>query len=878
MRNCPLLFVKPVRLLYALALLAELPAPAQQPDTLQYSISTPPTAMQGGAQLGFSVAVDGSYTVVGAPYNDIGAQDAGVAKVFDTASGALLHVIPNPNPSAGDSFGWSVAISGSRVVVGAPYDNAAAGSAFVYDLAGATPTTPVATLNNPGPVTTNERFGAAVAISGTRVVVGTPDDDWNADAAGSAYVYDLAGATPTTPVATLNNPTPMLQEQFGFSVAISGTRVVVGDPYDDTGAPGAGSAYVYDLSSATATMPVVTLNHPSPAVELFGTSVAISGTRVAVGAPSDDPGYAGSAYVYDLAGAIPTVPMQTLNNPDPDPTANDQFGISVAISGTRIVVGAYLNDAGAGQAGSTYVYDLAATTPSVPVHTLNNPDPAANDQFGTSVAISGTRVVVGANGDDTGAPDAGSAYVYELVGATPTTPVATLNNPDSAVNEQFGYSVAISGTRVVVGAYLDDTGVVDSGSAYVYDLASATPTVPVATLNNPGPGFGDYFGYSVAISGTRVVVGTPFDSAGALYSGSVYVYDLASATPTVPVATLNNPGPASNDQFGKSVAISGTRVVAGALNDDTGAPDAGSAYVYDLAGATPTVPVVTLNNPGPRTGEWFGASVAISGTRAVVGAYRDGASLAGGAYVYDLAGVAPTVPVATLNNPGPTPQDEFGYSVAISGTRVVVGAYSDNTGAANAGSAYVYDLSSPTPTVPVATLNNPNSAINDNFGYSVAIDGATAVIGTPLDDSVAFNKGSAYVFTPANPDFDGDGLLDIWEYARFGSISAHTALDDTDRDGRNELLELAFNADPTVSDLWAAPAVTREGGFLTLTINKRAGVSYLVETAGNPDDGAFSATTTTTLINNATTLKVRDNFSTTTAAERLIRVKVNAAP
>ena len=71
----------------------------------------------------------------------------------------------------------------------------------------------------------------------------------------------------------------------------------------------------------------------------------------------------------------------------------------------------------------------------------------------------------------------------------------------------FGYSVAISGTRVVVGANGDDTGASDAGSAYVYDLSGGTPTVPVATLNNPGPAASDYFGNSVAISGTRVVVG-----------------------------------------------------------------------------------------------------------------------------------------------------------------------------------------------------------------------------------------------------------------------------------------------------------------------------------------------------------------------------------
>ena len=103
-------------------------------------------------------------------------------------------------------------------------------------------------------------------------------------------------------------------------------------------------------------------------------------------------------------------------------------------------------------------------------------------------------------------------------------------------------------------------------------------------------------------------------------------------------------------------------------------------------------------------------------------------------------------------------------------------------------------------------------------------------------------------------------------------------LDDTDGDGRNELLELGFGGDPPVSDLGAAPAATREGGFLTMTIQRRAGVNYVVETAGSPADAAFSTASTTTLINSATTLKVRDNFTPATAVERFIRVRVNAAP
>ena len=913
--------------------------PAQIPNTLIHSIPAPPTGVQLGANLGFSVATDGGYTVAGAHMDDTGAQDSGVVKVFDAASGALLLVIPNPSPAQSDQFGWVVAISGTRVVVGAPYDDAGSGDsgrAYVYDIAGATPTSPIVTLTNPTPGVA-EHFGWVVAISGKRIVVGTPDDIASGAFAGKAYIYDLGSPTVTIPVHTLDNPSPAQYDQFGRSVAISSTRVIIGAPRDSTGAARAGSAYVYDLSGGTPTVPVLTLNNPSPAIDdNFGYSVAVSGTQVVVGALYDDTGAtdAGSAYVYDLTTGTPTVPSVTLNNPspsvnayfggtvatdgaavvvshwrhdigftdvgsayvyemtsvtpavpaltlnNPSPAAGDIFSSSVAISGTRVVVGAVYDDTAASDAGIVYVYDIAGSTPDEPTVILNHSGSIKGDEFGHSVAISGTRMIVGAYFDDTGANNAGSAYVYDFASGTPMVPVAILNNPSPVADDNFGNSVAISGTRVVVGIWLGDTGAINAGSAYVYDLSSGTPTVPAFTLNNPNPAASDNFGYSVAISGTRVVVGAYQDDTGASNAGSAYVYDLTSGTPTVPVATLNNPSPAASDTFGYSVAISGTAVVVGAHQDDTGATDGGIAYVYNLSSGTPTVPVATLNNPSPAALDYFGYSVAISGTRVVVGAYQDdtGASNAGTAYVYDLASLTPTVPVATLNNPSPVAGDYFGSSVAISGTRIVVGAYFDDTGVNNAGSAYVYDLTSGTPTVPVATLNNPTPIAVDQFGWSVAIDGTTVAIGTPFDDTVMLDKGFAYIFAPADPDLDDDGLLDLWEYARFGSTAAHSALDDTDGDGIVELLELAFNQDPLLPDAAGSPQVVNEGGFLTLSVAKRAGVTYLGQSAASPEAAAFSSDTTTVLVNDATTLKVRDNSPLSAGGQRFLRLKVTAAP
>jgi hypothetical protein len=907
--------------------------PAQQSDTLLYSISPPPGGRQEDALFGCSVAVNGGLMVVGAEHDDFPVRQSGVVRVFDTVTGALLHVIPNPSPDAFDRFGCSVSISGTRIVVGAVSDDVATGSAYVYELAGPSPTVPIATLKNPG-TPAGVQFGWSVAISGLRVVVGAVCGNILATETGCAYVYDLAGADPTVPIATLKDPLATQNDYFGNSVAIFDTRVVVGAMFEDTGAFNTGTVYVYDLASATPTIPMVTLNNPAPAVgDCFGNAVAIFGPRVVVGTYQDDANAsnAGTAYVYDLASAVPTVPVATLNNPFPE--ASDYFGCSVAISGARVVVGAYADDAFLNAEGTVFVYDLSSGTPSVPSTWIRNPAPTTGDGFGYSAAISGTHVVVGALWDNAGASDAGSAYIYDLASANPVIPAVTLNNPGRASEDNFGHAVAISGTRTIVGVPWDDTLGPGVGIAYVYDRASTTPTAPVATLNNPGPAALDSFGSSVAISGTRVVVGAYNDDTGAGNAGSAYVYDLANATPTVPVAILNNPSPATSDSFGNSVAISGTRIVVGAYLDDTGAANAGTAYVYNLASGSPTIPIATLNNPSPASADRFGGSVAISGTRVVVGAYNDtglgktgaayvydlasatpvvpvailnnpnlgaytsfgnsvsisgirvvvaasqddtGATDAGSVYVYDLASASPTVPMATLNNPSPAAGERFGYSTAISGTRVVVGALADSEGGDHAGSAYVYDLAGATPTVPVSLLKNPTPDAADQFGASVAIDGGLTAVGARKDDTVLFDKGFAYIFGPA--DADADGLRDVWEYFHFGTTTGHSALDDADRDGRNELLELAFDHDPLVPDIGSAPLIVDEGGYLTLTLTKRPGVTFLAQSACLFEETAFSEATTTVILDDATTLKVRDNFPISNGGQRFLRVKVTAYP
>jgi hypothetical protein len=825
---------KPHLLILALASLASSAVFAATPFGLLESLRPPHSSTEGNSQRGYSVAINDLYVVVGIPYHDEGAANAGIVQIYDAGDGTPLLTLKNPTPAADEVFGFSVGISGTRVIVGAPGSNPAssyAGTAYIYDLAAQTPTVPTLTLNNPTPASL-DLYGFSVAIDGDNAAVGALRDDTTMGDAGAVHFYNLASGTPATAVASLFNP-GVAADYFGSSVALSGSRLAVGAYRDDTGgANDSGIVYIYSLSGGAPSSPSLTLPNPTPGTsDQFGRSIGLSGAKLVVGAFQDDTGAgnAGSAYVYDLGGASPTTPL-TINNPAP--ASNDRFGIAVAISGNLVAVGAYQDDAGAADSGSAYVFDLSTGTPTVPITQLSNPYVGQGDQFGSAVAIFGDFLAVGAPLDDAGAQDAGTAYLYFLnetnsptfeelgltpnmgiifgftvsisgtlvaVGApqdsaqdfysgrvyiydraSPAQPIHIIPNPAPAVGARFGNAISLEGGRLVVGS---------TGKAYVYNLDAATPTQPILTLNNPGDP-DDYFGVDVSIAGTRVAVGAAYFGSGTSSTGHVYLYDTSSATPALPVSIFSSPDQAENDYFGSSVSLSGSRLAVGATHDDTAGPDSGTVFVFDLTSGTPTTPVYTLGNPTPAGSDRFGGSISISGSRLIVGAEQDdtGATNSGSAYVYDLAGGTPTVPVTVLNNPTPAANAGFAGRVSIAGTLVGVGAYR----ASGSGMAYLYDLASGAPGTPVQTISNPSPDTQDFFGLGISVNANNIAVGAALDDSVAPNFGYAYVFGP--PDFDADGIPDDTDPDDDNDTVAdvdedidgdgHLDLDDTDGDGK----------------------------------------------------------------------------------------------
>ncbi len=292
--------------------------------------------------------------------------------------------------------------------------------------------------------------------------------------------------------------------------------------------------------------------------------------------------------------------------------------------------------------------------------------------IGYAVAVSDNYRVVGA----VSSSGVGRVYVYSSLN---NAAIAILNNPGGS-DDQFGHSVSAAGKYVVVGARYNDTGDTNSGIAHVYDVSSATPSIPILTLFNPTPSIGETFGSSVAVTGNIVVVGLSGDHIGGVQQARpTSTISTSSTTPTVPVWTLINPTPSNLDVFGASVAASGNFVVVGAFGDDAGATDAGSAYVYDLNAANPTIPFATLNNPTPAVDDWFGSSVAASGKYIAVA--RTGTTPWGrmrrAVYVYDMTFIA-TIPIYTVYNPAAGPDNYFGTSVAAAGNYLVVGTPSDD--------------------------------------------------------------------------------------------------------------------------------------------------------------------------------------------------------
>ena len=456
------------------------------------------------------------------------------------------------------------------------------------------------TLNNPNAygTTENDRFGEQVSISGNYAIVSTTYEEGSGGEgrSGSAYIFNV---TTGALLHTLNNPNAFgspLNDYFGCSIGIDGNYAIVGAYAEESsgGEGSSGRAYIFNVTTGAL---VRTLNNPNAystsASDFFGYVVAISGNYAIVGAFGED--YVGGTnsgrtYIFNVTtGAL----VRTIDNPSSSPTGN-AFPRAAAISGNYALLGAPTND-DVGGTGSGRAYIFNVTTGAL-VHTFNNPNAygtSANDNFGYSVSISDNYAIVGAyNEDDAGGTSSGKAYIFNV---TTGALVHTLNNPnayDTSLNDNFGYSVAISDDYAIVGAYQeDDAGGAGSGKAYIFNLTTGGL---IDTLDNPSPvgtSVGDAFGFAVAISANNIIVGAYQEDDANPTSGKAYIYDL----PGTPISNLTAENYAGIADAAYADAATATIQTAGSVDDAQSGLTPGQAYYVQpdgTLGLTPGTPSV----------------------------------------------------------------------------------------------------------------------------------------------------------------------------------------------------------------------------------------------------------------------------------------------
>jgi hypothetical protein len=453
----------------------------------------------------------------GLAYRSIG-PDGEVLSSFSPTN--AFKLIPIDADSSSDNFGWSVAVGSGFVCVGTPGDDdrgSSAGAVYLFDQERGSLT--YYTKLIPATLAAGDNFGYSVAAGNYRVVVGAPGDDDDGNQSGSVFVFHAAAASQLVKLTA--GALGAAGDNFGHSVAINCNRIVVGAPYDDDKGTDSGSVYIYKLNG-TLVKKITDVN--GSAGDNFGFSVAVNCGRIIVGAPYDDDNGSdsGSAFIYDLDGNF--IKKLSSSSDIISAAAGDNFGYSVAIGSSRIIIGApnknYLNHVNEQPShGAAFSFDLNGTftgmiVPSVafsgtstqyaapPTAPYTTPSPKQGnglDSFAHSVAVGDGIVVSGAPYTNIDSKEgAGSAYMYSCF------PTYTLLSTDNHLTG-IGYS-----DKKLISLY-DYTIGGGTQVAYLPDV--------IATIN-------DNFGYSVACGWNLIVIGCPYENSATkgVDCGGVYVF------------------------------------------------------------------------------------------------------------------------------------------------------------------------------------------------------------------------------------------------------------------------------------------------------------------------------------------------------------------
>lgn len=417
-------------------------------------------------------------------------------------------------------------------------------------------------------------------------------------AGAAALVITLpARAFQAYPAQILTPPTPIAFGNFGLSVDVSPTHVVAsGLNYIQPGG-GTSSAWVFERNLGQFVNPFELVTSDQLVGAKYASSVGIDGDFAAIGCMRDSTAdlYAGSVYLFERQPDGTWLELQKVFASDANALA--EFGQSLAIEGNRLVVGApsaKAQSAGGSivTCGATYVFERQLDGTWIETAKLVPTDTPSGNEFGFSVDLSGDRVVGGAHLDDDNGQSAGAAYVFERDGSGAWLQAQKLLASDGDTNDYWGYDVAISGATVACGAWRDIDVVGVNGSVTIFERQIGGTYLETAKLDAQDDK-SIRFGQALDLDGDTLVVGAFLSNPLPLFeSGLLHRFRRTGASTWTQTGTIRPFDPKSDDMLGLGVAIEGHWIVAGQKDDDAGATDSGSVFVaYNYDEGSSTAPI-----------------------------------------------------------------------------------------------------------------------------------------------------------------------------------------------------------------------------------------------------------------------------------------------
>ncbi|HOW86621.1 MAG TPA: FG-GAP repeat protein [Candidatus Aminicenantes bacterium] len=388
-----------------------------------------------------------------------------------------------------------------------------------------------------------------------------------------------------------------------------------------------------------------------------------------------------------------------------DAADTDSFGYAVAVDSNFAIVGAPAAEGGGTDRGKAYIFSRTSDSSWAEVKILRASDDSDYDYFGVAVDISGDYAVVGAGGENGTGTDQGAAYVfYRNQGGTDNWgQVKKLTAGDRADDDGFGYAASIDGDTIVIGSDGEDGAGTDRGAVYVF-LQNEGGADNWGQANKITAGDGadvDQFGYSVSLDGDLAFVGAPRVNGDGTARGAVYIFsrDLGGAGVWGQVTKIVPSSPSDNSWFGNSVSVKGSLAVVGeAWNDGTGT-NRGAAYLFgqDTGGTDNWGQIKKFTASDAHDEDFFGYSVAVNGSVVAVGApwAPGGGEERGQIYVFsrDEGGTDNWGQVQRLRSSDAANQDCLGFSLDVLGLYVLGGAVGEDGAGSGRGAAYVFKKS-----------------------------------------------------------------------------------------------------------------------------------------------------------------------------------------